>query len=951
MPSRTLNVVVSGDARGLNRTLDQVERQSRKTERSFISLGRSGSIVNRGFKDIGHGAAYALGAGGFGGGLYAVFDVTKKVISEFRESQTVSRQTAAVLKSTGDAANISAKGVQNLATAISRKSGIDDETIATGENMLLTFTKIRNETGKGRDIFNQATQAITDMSVAMNRGATPSAEQLRSTAIQVGKALQDPIRGATALRRVGVALTKQQQEQIKAFENSGHHMQAQRLILAELTKEFGGSAARQRTAAKSLNVTLGNLAEGIGAVLAPAMDGAAAHLNKFIDEMQRGRGEGGRFRRQVEAMAKDIAPFIQMAARAGTVVAANFGKIVAAVRIATTALRFWGRVAITTNKAVIELAGMLVHAGRSFVGFARGGVNAVANGFRTIKRAADALISPIKWLLDHIPKIHIPKINLGPIHLGDPRPGWEQFMAGINAMPGFPGGGTPGGTLAKAGQLASRFGLRITSGYRSPGHNAAVGGVEGSLHTHGSPSNPGAVDLVGSMGNMQRAEDYARSHFHPRELLIHNAGSGTHLHVGFGDPRGAEKAQAIANAAGAGSYSFGDLEALWVKAGGRRAAAPIMAHIAQAESGGNPLARNPSGASGLWQILGQVVSGNIFDPLVNARNAISKSGNGRNLHPWDASRAAWQRFVGTGGTFTGSVGNVDAGGGARAVKSPYDTLQNRLGYIGLQIDAGTVGEAHGLQQEVSVINRALPRLTGSNRLRALADRRTARGRLRELAPPKPIKPHVGTSIDDPWLQTWIQHQQDLMDAGLLDPIVGRDNIANVLDQFAQGKGVSEHDRLSAIAQARDLRFQNLYAIHPELENPAVPPTPLEALSGQLSDIGLQARAGDLTDDQARSAQIAAIQAALPGLQGHDLLEARADLGDLLKEQTASTEDLTNAIKDLQKSLDEQTNFGKSVAATEAGAMARWVTSVVSRVQGYDISGRGLTPAYGVARRS
>lgn len=904
MPSRTLNVVVSGDARGLNRTLDQVERQSRKTERSFISLGRSGSIINRGFRDIGHGAAYALGAGGFGGGLYAVFDVTKKVISEFRESQTVSRQTAAVLKSTGDAANISAKGVQNLATAISRKSGIDDETIATGENMLLTFTKIRNETGKGRDIFNQATQAITDMSVAMNRGATPSAEQLRSTAIQVGKALQDPIRGATALRRVGVALTKQQQEQIKAFENSGHHMQAQRLILAELTKEFGGSAARQRTAAKSLNVTLGNLAEGIGSVLAPAMDGAAAHLNKFIDEMQRGRGEGGRFRRQVEAMAKDIAPFIQMAARAGTVVAANFGKIVAAVRIATTALRFWGRVAITTNKAVIELAGMLVHAGRSFVGFARGGVNDVANGFRTIKRAADALISPIKWLLDHIPKIHIPKINLGPIHLGDPRPGWEQFMAGINAMPGFPGGGTPGGTLAKAGQLASRFGLRITSGYRSPGHNAAVGGVEGSLHTHGSPSNPGAVDLVGSMGNMQRAEDYARSHFHPRELLIHNAGSGTHLHVGFGDPRGAEKAQAIANAAGA-SYSFGDLEALWVKAGGRRAAAPIMAHIAQAESGGNPMARNPSGASGLWQILGQVVSGNIFDPLVNARNAISKSGNGRNLHPWDASRAAWQRFVGTGGTFTGSVGNV-GGGGARAVKSPYDTLQNRLGYIGLQIDAGTVGEAHGLQQEVSAINRALPRLTGSNRLRALADRRTARGRLRELAPPKPVKQRVGTSIDDPWLKTWIEHQQDLMDAGLLDPIVGRDNIANVLDQFAKGKGVSEHDRLSAIAQARDLRFQNLEALTP-------------------SDTG--------TGDTGT---------------GEDPNQALIDSNEALAQVIA---DQTQTAKDLQKSLDEQTNFGKSVAATEAGALARALTSVVSRVQAYDISGRGLSPAYGVARRS
>ena len=51
----------------------------------------------------------------------------------------------------------------------------------------------------------------------MNGGMTPSAEQLSKTAIMLGKALQDPEKGATALRKVGVALTDQQVEQIKAF--------------------------------------------------------------------------------------------------------------------------------------------------------------------------------------------------------------------------------------------------------------------------------------------------------------------------------------------------------------------------------------------------------------------------------------------------------------------------------------------------------------------------------------------------------------------------------------------------------------------------------------------------------------------------------------------------------------------------------------------------------------
>jgi hypothetical protein len=74
----------------------------------------------------------------------------------------------------------------------------------------------------------------------------------------------------------------------------------------------------------------------------------------------------------------------------------------------------------------------------------------------------------------------------------------------------------------------------------------------------------------------------------------------------------------------AGVYSFAALEQLWVAAGGPSWAAASAASIAECESGGRPNAYNPSGASGLWQILGQVVPGWIFDPMVNAENAVAK---------------------------------------------------------------------------------------------------------------------------------------------------------------------------------------------------------------------------------------------------------------------------------------------------------------------------------------
>ena len=73
------------------------------------------------------------------------------------------------------------------------------------------------------------------MSVAMGT-------DLQSATVMVGKALQDPVAGLTALRRIGVSFTADQQKQIRTLAESGRGLEAQKLILAELAKEFGGAA-------------------------------------------------------------------------------------------------------------------------------------------------------------------------------------------------------------------------------------------------------------------------------------------------------------------------------------------------------------------------------------------------------------------------------------------------------------------------------------------------------------------------------------------------------------------------------------------------------------------------------------------------------------------------------------------------------------------------------------
>ena len=102
-----------------------------------------------------------------------------------------------------------------------------------------------------------------------------------------------------------------------------------------------------------------------------------------------------------------------------------------------------------------------------------------------------------------------------------------------------------------------------------------------------------------------------------------------------------------------GRYTLPGLEGLWGGAGGPGGQTEhIAGAIALAESGGNPNARNPSGASGLWQILGQLVGGNIFNPQVNALNAVAKYRGARDtFSPWVTyETGAYRQFMDSGGT-------------------------------------------------------------------------------------------------------------------------------------------------------------------------------------------------------------------------------------------------------------------------------------------------------------
>lgn len=210
----------------------QAQRAAREAENK--SLERRQFILGRL-----SGAAFALGAA-IGGALAVRQFVTETVAMEKAQAQL-----AATLRSTGAIAGQSVESLNAHAAALQKVTTFGDDAVTAAQGLLLTFTNIRG------DVFPQATEAVLNVATAMGT-------DLKSASIQVGKALNDPIAGVTALARAGIQFTESQKETIKSLVESGRLVEAQRLVLKELETQFGGSARAARETLGGALTSLGN---------------------------------------------------------------------------------------------------------------------------------------------------------------------------------------------------------------------------------------------------------------------------------------------------------------------------------------------------------------------------------------------------------------------------------------------------------------------------------------------------------------------------------------------------------------------------------------------------------------------------------------------------------------------------------------------------------------------
>ena len=284
-------IEVDAIIKAIERGFDEVERKiedlgdaAEKTEKDFKDTERAADKLADSVDDVGDSSkgtglsfgkmagAVALGTAAFEaikGGIQKVGQALVTVTRLAGEQEAAEKQLATTLESTQHAAGLTAEELKDLASELQNVTTFGDEAIIAAESLLLTFTSI------GGDVFPRAQMAVLDVATAMDT-------DLKSATLQVGKALNDPLLGITALSRAGVQFTETQKETIKTMVAMGDVAGAQGVILKELETQFGGSAAAAAQTFQGrvtqLQNVIGDFGEEIGQEFTP-------HLATIADEL------------------------------------------------------------------------------------------------------------------------------------------------------------------------------------------------------------------------------------------------------------------------------------------------------------------------------------------------------------------------------------------------------------------------------------------------------------------------------------------------------------------------------------------------------------------------------------------------------------------------------------------------------------------------------------------
>jgi hypothetical protein len=259
-------------------------------------LGNLGKGIGVAFAAV---SAAVIGAG------VAVAGFATKAVDAAENVRQADNRLGQVAKSMGlfgsQTADVTNRLIE-LAEANEINLAIDAETIKLTQSKLLTFKELAGSADEAGGAFDRATMAALDLAAAGFGSAETNATQL-------GKALQDPIKGLTALTRSGVTFTKQEKENIKTLVESGQTLKAQDLILQAIETQVGGTAQATAKASDKMKLAFENVYETVGEALLPVFDELANEVIALTPEISKALTPV--FMQLADVFRKDVIPLIK----------------------------------------------------------------------------------------------------------------------------------------------------------------------------------------------------------------------------------------------------------------------------------------------------------------------------------------------------------------------------------------------------------------------------------------------------------------------------------------------------------------------------------------------------------------------------------------------------------------------------------------------------------------
>lgn len=301
-------------------------------------------------------------------------------------------QVEAALTSTGAVAGKTSEELQKSASALQELTTFGDEDILRGVTaQLLTFTNVAGEQ------FDKAQLAALNLSTRLGTDLT-------SQTIQLGKALNDPIKGITALGRAGIQFSDEQKETIKRLAETNQIAKAQDIILKELETQFGGSAEAAAKLGsgpiKQLNNQFGDLLEEFGKIISEAIIPFVAKLRNVVTAFQSMDGATKKTIVTVAALAATIGPLLFITGKLISIYAGIVGPIVKMIASLTAQAAASGAAAAANTGAAVTTvafgtalkATLLVAAPYvAIIGAIAGGIYLLYKNYQSAEKAGNLL--------------------------------------------------------------------------------------------------------------------------------------------------------------------------------------------------------------------------------------------------------------------------------------------------------------------------------------------------------------------------------------------------------------------------------------------------------------------------------------------------------------------------------------------------------------------------------